>query len=149
MLSSRLLLTACFASALTLAGCGGGPDRPQTAKVTGKVLNNGQPVADAAVVFYPQVEGGARTSSGRTDASGAFTLDCFDKGDGAVLGKHKVTVNPGAEVTESNDPAALKTVEASRGKLPEKFSTAEKTTITVDVVEDESKNVFDLDLSKL
>lgn len=81
-----------------VTGCGGGPDRPQTVPVSGTVTYNGEPVADANVTFYPE-EG--RPASGKTDAQGRFdSLTTFEPGDGAVVGKHTVTVNPSSEVSD-------------------------------------------------
>jgi hypothetical protein len=73
-----------------VAGCGG-PKRPQTVAVSGTVTLDGKPVEGATVGFIP--EGGGRPATGTTDASGAFTLTTFEPGDGAVVGKHSVTVS--------------------------------------------------------
>lgn len=132
-----------------LAGCGGGPKRPSVAKVTGKVSHQGAPLADAVVMFYPQEAGGGRPATGRTDASGMFSLTTFETGDGAVVGRHKVTINAGAAESESNDPAALAAAEKARAKLPEKLSTVEKTTLSVEVAADATQNNFEWDLDKL
>lgn len=57
--------------------------------VSGQVLIDGKPLAKGTVRFVPQ---GARPSSGSLDESGHFRLTCYDGGDGAVLGKHRVQV---------------------------------------------------------
>lgn len=77
-----------------LAACAGGDGHP-IAKTQGKVLYQGQPVADVVVDFVPQGDGGAspgKSATGRTDASGVFVLSTHEMGDGAVVGKHRVTV---------------------------------------------------------
>jgi len=135
---------------LLTAGCGTAQSRPATAKVTGVVTMQGQPIADAVVTFYPQVAGGARPATGRTDTTGAFTLTTFDvPGDGAVLGAHKVTILAATIETESNDPAALQAVDKARVKLPEKLSRLDTTTLQVEVVADATKNSFTWELDKL
>lgn len=77
-------LMAIFAM---IPGCG--PDYPETIPVSGTVTLDGQPVAGAAVVFTPE-EG--QKATGTTDASGRFELSSFQLGDGAVPGRHRVTV---------------------------------------------------------
>jgi len=86
---------------LSLSGCGGN-DVPETAGVTGVVLYKGQPVDGAVVTFSPQ-EGNPGT--GRTGSDGRFVLTTYNAEDGAVPGKHTVTVQlfpdgglPGMEV---------------------------------------------------
>lgn len=87
----RLLLT------LVVAGCGSGRDLPETLPVTGTVLYNGEPLADAEIGFVPSApDGGAHPARGRTDAQGRFTLKTYfgptDDVEGATPGDYKVTV---------------------------------------------------------
>jgi hypothetical protein len=85
----RLLLAGITLVAL---GCGK-PEPPARVPVSGIVTIDGQPVPSAAVTFYPLFEGfgGEVIAEGVTDAGGRYTLTC-PLGDGACLGKHKVTV---------------------------------------------------------
>lgn len=86
----------------TLAGCGSG-DFP-VAKVTGKVLCEGQPVGSAAVYFEPLRVGGSDVSAivGKpgfafTKPDGTFVISTSEVGseDGAVVGMHRVRVGRG------------------------------------------------------
>ena len=91
---SLLLVTA------TIAGCGDGLDRFPTAQVTGVVMCEGQPVPYAMVYFEP-LQSGESAIVGKpgfavADANGAFTLGTYDTTDGAVVGKHRVRVDPPA-----------------------------------------------------
>jgi hypothetical protein len=70
-----------------LAGCG--PSRPQTVPVSGRVTWQGQPVVEGIIVFYPAT---GRPATGVIAADGTYRLRTFDPGDGAVLGKHCVTI---------------------------------------------------------
>lgn len=70
-----------------LCGCGDG--RPKRVPVSGKVLIDGKPLTYGVVRFVPE---NARASQGSVNSQGQFTLSCFDNGDGAVLGLHKVAV---------------------------------------------------------
>jgi len=92
---------ACVALS-ACAGCGSG-DFP-VAKVTGKVLCEGQPVAGCAVYFEPLRTGGTDSSAivGKpgfafTKPDGTFTISTSEVGaeDGAVVGMHRVRVGRG------------------------------------------------------
>jgi hypothetical protein len=73
---------------LMVAGCDDG--RPTRVPIAGTVLVDGKPLTVGDVKFVPQ---GARPSAGRIGADGRFRLTCYDGGDGAVLGKHRVQVS--------------------------------------------------------
>lgn len=85
-------IAAQIALALLAAGCGE-PEPPARVPVTGIVTIDGQPVPSAVVTFYPLFEGfgGELIAEGVTDTGGRYTLAC-PLGEGACLGKHKVTV---------------------------------------------------------
>lgn len=78
--------------AVLVTGCGK-PEPPARVPVSGTVTIDGQPVPTAVVTFYPLFEGfgGEVIAEGTTDSSGRYTLTC-PLGEGACLGKHKVTV---------------------------------------------------------
>jgi len=80
------LLSVLALLAVTVCGCGGGPD---IVDVTGTVTRGGQPVQDLTVYFMPE-EG--RPSWGTTDAQGKFTLHYSRAQDGVRTGKNKVYV---------------------------------------------------------
>ena len=73
---------------LSLAGCG--RSLPTTYPVKGTVTLDGKPVAGAGVLLIPK-EG--RPAHGVTDENGAFTASTFGEGDGALPGRHVVTVH--------------------------------------------------------
>lgn len=75
---------------LLLAGCGGKKSQVELAGVTGKVVQGGQPVVAAEVMFIPK--GGGSPSGARTDENGRFELRFTDGRPGAVPGKHSVIV---------------------------------------------------------
>jgi len=87
-LAGRLLL-AMAVLALPAVGCG--KAKPATAPVTGRVLLDGKPVADAAVMFEP-VDGGV-PARGSTGGDGGFTLSTFARDDGAIVGRHRVSIS--------------------------------------------------------
>ncbi len=101
---------------LAAAGCGGGGTAP-TAKVTGTVTYNGDPIEGVSVGFIPEGEGG-RPASGTTDASGKFTLSTFEAGDGAVLGKHSVIITEAPDDTGNEDYSLP---DESAKRFPDKY----------------------------
>ncbi len=122
-----------------LAGC----DGSKYAKVSGRITLNGQPLANAAVVFSPvAVEGNANPglgSGGKTDADGRYTLlIAGTETKGAVLGKHKVRIM----LISDNDSADDKLQKNKR--LPPKYS-GKDTELEFEVVPGGSKAAdFDL-----
>lgn len=82
-----VLLAVLVPLAPALAGCG--PKYPQTIPVTGTVILDDRPVAGAVVVFLPE-QGQMATAT--TDGTGRFVLSTFELADGALPGKHRVTV---------------------------------------------------------
>lgn len=76
-----------LSAVVALLGCGDG--RPSRVPVAGKVMIDGQPLANGSIVFMPEH---GRQSFGNLDRDGHFTLSCFASNDGAILGKHKIRV---------------------------------------------------------
>ncbi len=75
-----------------LAGCSSGqPANPlPTWPVTGVVTYNGQPLAEASVIFnFPEHN---RSSFGKTNEEGVFRLTTFQDNDGAPAGSAQITV---------------------------------------------------------
>ena len=117
-----------LASLLFLVGCGSS-DFP-TAKTIGRVVCEGKPVAGAEVYFEP-ISGGTATESalvGRqgfafTQDDGTFEISTYNpgKGDGAVVGKHRVRVGRGEAKCECalNSEVDLMHVEIKAGEVNE------------------------------
>jgi hypothetical protein len=80
----------CLAFA-TLGGCGKKQDaRPRRVPVSGTVVRQGQPVAEATVLFEPA--SGTNAAVGQTDSNGRYQLTTFELNDGAVPGDYKVAI---------------------------------------------------------
>ena len=91
---------------LAFCGCGGVDAVP----VSGRVTVNGKPVEKVAVNFTPIAAEGAvgPGSSGITDADGRFSLKTIgeDRVQGAVAGKHRVTLQEAGVEGADLDPYA-------------------------------------------
>lgn len=57
--------------------------------MTGTVIKNGQPVANASITFYASA---GRPSYGTSDGEGKYRLEYSQDVEGAVVGEHKVVI---------------------------------------------------------
>jgi hypothetical protein len=80
-------LATCVATLLVLIGCSDG--RMRTAPVKGTITYKGKPVPQGSIMFQPENNGPSATANIK---DGSYSLKTYRNGDGAVLGKHKVTV---------------------------------------------------------
>jgi hypothetical protein len=81
------------AAALFAAGCG----QSNLARVKGRVTCNGQPVPHAVLMFSPMAKSASDKESGKaaeaaTDDDGRFVATTYKSGDGALIGKHRVSI---------------------------------------------------------
>ena len=88
--------TLLAAIALLPAGCRN--ESYQVAPVAGRITLDGQPLADAVVVFQPiaheESAAAGPGSHGRTDQNGRYSLEVIDPPrPGAVVGPHRVTIS--------------------------------------------------------
>jgi hypothetical protein len=85
-------LAAVATGVVLLSGCG--RDGVKLYPVTGKVLVNGNPAANAMVVFHPvgAVAADAVRPRATVGSDGSFTLTTHQAGDGAPPGEYRVTV---------------------------------------------------------
>ena len=128
-------------SAACMAGCGGSPDGPEMAPISGTVMLDGKPLVGAEVFFVANGFEGY----GKTKESGQYSLV-----RGAPVGECKVYISklPEAEVGASDLPddiagdpeqmAAMGQAMAASGRgvkplLPPEFSDPEKTKLSFNV----------------
>lgn len=121
----RTLLPVVFAS-VAVAGCDGGPSRVAVYPVTGVLVANGNPLANATVVFHPVSDLGPDVPKprGTTAADGRFTLTTYDGNDGAPAGEYRVTVQQWATVRPDGGP---------ENRLPARFAAPESSGLTATV----------------
>lgn len=92
--------------ALGFTGCGGSGHK--TVPVSGQITVKGQPQANLIVIFTPEAQGTTAPpgSTGRTDASGKYTLKTPQGQEGAVVGKHTVRIEADAPSDDESGKAA-------------------------------------------
>jgi hypothetical protein len=77
-----------------LAGCGGG----RTAAVSGKVTYQGKAVTGGSLTFTPVAASGDREpgkpGSAEVQPDGRYVVGTYSRGDGAVIGPHRVSYAP-------------------------------------------------------
>lgn len=110
---TRSVLTLSLAVAV-MVGCGGS-DGPDLGTVEGKVTLDGNPLAKATVTYSP-VDGG-RQSFATTDDDGYYSLKHTPSRDGALIGKHKISITTATSTTNANGDD-VETPE----KLPAKYN---------------------------
>lgn len=103
---------------------GGQSESPRMARVGGTVTFNGDPVAGARVTFTSEK---GRAATGVTDKQGRFTMTTFEKNDGALPGRYRVTISAQAAST-------TKKADDDRATLPVKYSDPAKSELMVEVV---------------
>jgi len=102
--SFRPLAAGCFV-VLLIVGCESGP-KGKVTPVAGRVTLDGKPLAGITVSYMPETSPGQIPGSfGMTNADGNYVLKTADGRDGAVVGKHDVTVRGERADDRSGTPA--------------------------------------------
>jgi hypothetical protein len=73
-----------------LVNTGCGSKYPPTAPVSGKITLDGEPVTQGRISFHPIT--GERPALATIQPNGTYSLTTFERGDGALLGHHKVSI---------------------------------------------------------
>jgi hypothetical protein len=144
----RRLIALVLASALA-GGCGSKSEGPEFAGVSGTVKYQGQPLENAQVVFIPDTAG-APPASGATDKNGYYRLMTRAPGDGAVVGKYRVTVaarGPDKILPEGQTATGLLgNTEPGDPLIPQKYFLPDTSGLTGEVKS--GRNTIDFELSK-
>ncbi|MDZ4686430.1 MAG: hypothetical protein SH850_15280 [Planctomycetaceae bacterium] len=119
-------------------GCGKA-DGPELATVSGTVTLDGKPLPHVNIRFIPEKEGGSPAYGG-TNADGKYKLMFSQDRAGAMLGMHRVEIEPREpEIGENSDPKAAA---AQAVTIPAKY--LERGALTADVKQ--GANTFDFAL---
>jgi len=124
---------------LVLTGCGGGPDLPPVAPVSGSVSIDGKPLPRGTVQFVPDASKGTNGAPavGNINATGRYTLKTAGV-EGAIVGHHKVRVEARQEPKNEMDTMPL-------SLIPEKYNDENASGLTFEVKAGQD-NVCDLPL---
>jgi hypothetical protein len=137
---SRLLLGAALASTL---GCGDSKVHP----VSGTVKLDGEPLANAVVIFQPLGDGKMNPgvgSIGRTNDKGEYRLRLIGGGNGAVRGKHRVEIS--CPIDDGQNSPDEDRATKPPNKVPDRYHAESK--VTYEVKPGENKADFDLTSDK-
>lgn len=112
--------TLLFGMALLQLGCG---SKEGLAPVSGVVMLEGQPLADANVLLHPVTAKGAGPFVGVTDSAGKFTLgpSAGPAGSGAVPGEYRLTITTLKTVPVGEGDAAIPKV-VTPERVPDNYS---------------------------
>lgn len=133
---------SCVVALVLLCGCGGAPY--DLAPTAGSVTIEGEPFAHGKVMFAPvsqgsQVEVG-KPAFGLLQADGTFTLSTYSDNDGAVIGKHWVTVF--REDDGPNGPAAASVPKFGRVVAPDPVEVTDgENNIRIDLTADQIRRL--------
>jgi hypothetical protein len=144
--SLLLFLVGCVA----FTGCGG--SGPKLYPVKGKITLAGTELKAGTVAFIPDQGRGNKVAKGpvgKIGADGSYTVSTEGK-DGAPLGFYKVTVN--TEMPGMNpgaiDPNKPPTLPSGGGDINKRFTSAETTTLSVEVVASPQPGQYDLKVTR-
>jgi hypothetical protein len=133
--SNWVLGALTLVSAASLVGCGGseppGPKQLPTVPAAGTVTYNGQPLANATISC--QHSDGEAAASGKSDASGKFTLKSYGDKDGAPVGSYKVSVSVSAVQEIEPGVMAPEPPGGFKSPIPAKFGNVAESGLTLEV----------------
>ena len=123
--------------AFLCSGCGQPDDRLPTARVSGTVALDGQPLTAGNIMFFP--DSGGKHAVGMIGADGAFHLSTYESGDGAVVGKHKVVI----QISHGSPDGTA--VPQKSSQIPVKYTQRGTTTLTAEITA-EGENQLNLNV---
>lgn len=138
-----LLLLPC------LAGCGRG--YPPCGVVVGNITIDGKPVDQGQICFFPE---SGRPATGAVQPDGSYRLTTFDPEDGAIIGRHRISldvkrISYQGKIPQSFEEEVAQMKQGGSPKdyqlhwlVPEKYSRAETSGLTVDVKPGENRINF-------
>ena len=127
----KLCRLGCILIPLTL-GCSGNQGQDM-ASVRGKVTYQGKPLAHAQVVFMPETPN-KLPASGMTDANGQYELMTIVPGDGATIGKQRVTITARDNISSNGAMVAPgETAPMGKALIPQKYFMPDSSGLTAEV----------------
>ena len=124
------LTLAGLLAVVLLSGCS---DKPKLGKVTGTVTYKGTPLKEGSITFIPA---DGRSASGKIVEGKITEVTCFEVGDGAPVGSHKVIVQAVQGGPDMYAPA--------KSLIPDSYGSVEKSGLTAEIQPGETVVNFDL-----
>ena len=134
-LKNCVVFGACL---LVLACLGCTPTGPAIEPVQGTVTLDGEPLANASVVFIPE---NGRPAGATTDSQGHYVLTFTEGREGATLGKHKVQIRTARDPSETPSGEPIPAVPET---IPMKYNAQTELEFTVEAGK---PNIANFDLS--
>ena len=122
-------------------GCG--PSHPDAIPVTVTIKHNGKPIQGATVNFISD-DGSTWMAYGTTDAQGKCQLSTYGENDGAVAGKHKVSVVKNAKNPAFSEEDASPNTPRTINLLPKKYEDFTRSRLLAEVSSDKTDFTFEL-----
>ncbi len=135
-----LTLAACGLASLSHGCSRGAATRVATVPVHGTVTLDGKPLPYGQVVFQPL---SGRVAKG-VIKDGQFTLGTYKAADGAVLGRHRVSVTA-RKMLEGEEPGALGMPRFGPSLIPERYGDSAVSGLEFEVTSGD--NAFHIELS--
>jgi hypothetical protein len=131
-------VVVAFVAAAIAGGCSS--HELETAKVHGTVTLDGQPLETGLIFFQPEQ---GRMAVGKIQSDGSYKLFTYEKNgdDGAIVGRHRVSVVP--PIAEGEFDA----IPAMKQPIPARYQSAGTSKLEF-LVEAGKDNVFDIKLSE-
>jgi hypothetical protein len=108
---TNCLVAAAIVTAISCIGCGN-QSSYEVATVRGTVTLDGKPLTGGKVMFAPIAEGqnakAGKPGFGALGPDGSFVISTYGVEDGAVIGKHWVSVMRNLKVGDSEKPSTKK-----------------------------------------
>lgn len=114
----------------------------ETANVSGVVKLDGKPLSLGLVIFTPEL---GRAATGPIQADGSYTLGTYKPGDGALVGKHCVTVLAREESAGGTAGSPL-VHRGGKSLIPLLYGDSAKSPLRYEVKPGQA-NVYSIDLS--
>lgn len=146
LVRNRMSLAVVVFLPALVGGCGAKTEGPELAPVQGTVTYRGKPVENAFVVFLPD-KPGVRLANAITDADGYYELFTIVPGDGAIIGRHRVTVTargPDKPGPEEDSTPGVPNIIPGDPLIPEKYFSFDTSGLTAEVTPDGITANFDL-----
>ncbi len=120
---------------LLASGCGGGPDLPPMAPVSGQVTLDGKPLSVGFVQFVPEGPGekSAPPGVGNIGTDGRYEITTAGV-RGAVVGSHKIRVEATEPRLSDDDPPGV-------SLIPLRYNNPATSSLTAEVKADQENNV--------